>query len=95
MELFKRHNKIKKPSQFNPHRFWTILICIFFVALIAELLYFSWFFIRTTEALDAPALPSLETNTLKIDSMEKRIKAVEDSIESRTGATQNTGPVVQ
>jgi hypothetical protein len=95
MELFKRHSKIKKPMQFNPHQYWTILLCGFFVALIAELLYFSWFFMSTTEALDAPSLPSLETNALKIDSMEKKIKAVESAIQSRTGASQNTGPVVQ
>jgi hypothetical protein len=87
--------KIKKPTRFNPHQYWLVLLCGFLVILTAELLYFSWFFLHTTKALDAVVLPNLETNAPKIKNMEKKLDTIEAAVQDRTKTSQNESPVVQ
>lgn len=89
MQLFsKTQNKkvvVKKHKRFNPHRFWIWLLCSGVVLLTAELIFFSWFFLRVTKALDEPVLPSIETNAGKINRMKTRLDKVEKAIQDRTG----------
>jgi hypothetical protein len=83
---------LKNVRRFNPHRYWTLLLAVCMVVLVAELAYFSWFFLDMAKRLDAPAVPSLETNAAKIRRMERTLRGVEEGIRTRTG--EGLGPEV-
>ena len=85
---FPKHKKhiSKEHTSFNPHIYWIWLLCLGVILLTAELLYFSWFFLETTKVLDAPALPTLETNSVQINRMQQRLDTVEKAINQRTGS---------
>lgn len=105
---FKKEKKItvSKEKRFNPHVFWLWYISIFVLVVIAELIFFSFYFINTTKTLDAQVQPNLETNASKIKSMQKAIDKIDEAIKGRVGenkkevqtpttTSQNTSPVVQ
>lgn len=74
-----------KKKRFNPHTLWTACCIGFVILVILELCYFSWYFMQTTVALDAPATPSLETNGAKIQSMQKILDETESALHDRAG----------
>lgn len=85
-----------KKRRFNPEHTWAIFCSVFILAVMALLVYFSWYFIGVTERLDAPGTPTLEINADKIMTMEQTLDMVEGVVQSRTGeSSQNTLPVVQ
>jgi hypothetical protein len=96
---FISHKKTSAPKKFrvDARRYWVFLLSGFVLILAAELIYFSTIFMHTSERIEAPASPTLETNDLKIRRMQTKLKAVEDAIQNRTGApsSQNNSPVVQ
>ena len=87
MKLFthKNPNRIKKNGRINPHRYWSFLFSGFIIVLTLQLLYFSWYFLRTTKILDAPAVPTLETNAQKITAIEKKLEKIEAAVQDRVG----------
>jgi hypothetical protein len=89
LKKIKKH-KFKEISRLNPRHYWLWLLCSTILLVSIELFYFSWFFIKTTDKLDAPAIPTLETNSVQINRMKSRLDAVEKAIQERTGATQNS-----
>lgn len=91
------HIPAQRHRSFNPHQFWVYFLSAVVLVLSAELLYFSWFFTETVRALDAQAVPTLETNGATIKSMEDRLDMIEDAIQKRTGAvsSQKYVPVVE
>jgi hypothetical protein len=54
------------------------------VVLILLLVGSSWYFARVTKELDAPGTPVLETNAVKIQTMQEVVDRVEGAIEKRT-----------
>ena len=85
LELHKKalaHNR----TRINPHRYWIVILCAFVLLMAGELVYFSWFFLKTTRSLDAPAEPNLSTNAAVIRTMNKNLDVVEEAIETRTGS---------
>jgi hypothetical protein len=80
--------------QFNIEKMWTYLVCIFFLLIAGGLFYSSWLFRTTTGRLDEPALPTFESNSSQLRSIEKDIVLVEAAISSRVGEKEEV-PVAQ
>ena len=107
--FFKKTKKtFRKEKRFDPHHFWVWYIAVFIMAITAELVIFSGYFLRTTHTLDAPVVPTLATNAVKIKSMQKSIEKIDTALKQRTGEkntpqpalpqkppSQNQSPVVQ
>ena len=74
-----------KKKRFNPYTVWTMCCVGFVVVVIAELVFFSWYFLQMTATLDAPVQASLETNAGKIKSMERMLEEVETALKERAG----------
>lgn len=53
--------------------------------MIVELLAFSWYFVHITAKLDAPAMPTHETNAAAITSINKALDTVETALKDRSG----------
>ena len=92
---FLKHNKraTLKQKRFNPHHFWIWYIGIFVLLVIFELMFFSWYFLHITTALDAPAAATLQSNASKIKKMQKTIDTIDAALKERVGepsATPNT-----
>ena len=66
-------------------RYWTWLVCTFFLLLTGALLYSSWLFIRTAQSLDAEALPTFENNGSRIRAIDADVTEAERAIRGRTG----------
>lgn len=83
--------------RFNPHTYWVWLLCVSILLLTAELVYFSIVFLKTTTALDSPALPTLETNRTQINRMKKKVETVKEALKERAGITtsQNIPEVIE
>ncbi len=93
----------KTPTQ-NPRSYttltqWTWLVCTFFVLLTGALLFSSWLFLGMTESLDAPALPTFESNAARIRAIDASVLATEEAIIARVGqeesASQNGVEVIE
>jgi hypothetical protein len=100
MKFISHRKKVfHKAKRFNPHQYWNIFCVAFVIVLIAELCYYSWYFMVTTETLDAPVAAVLETNASKIKSMQQTLDTVEKALRDRAGVTiessQNNTSVVQ
>ena len=97
--LKKRKRKAKEHTEINSRLYWMFLITFFVLTLTGEMIYFSMYFVRINKKLDAPAMPTLETNAARISSMKKRLEAVDEAIMSRTGkireSSQNNSSMVQ
>lgn len=99
--MFKQSKKtiVQHLRALSTLRYWTLLVCTFFLLLTAILLFSSWLFIRTTESLDAEVLPTFESNAAHIRAIEADIVEAERAIRERTGggetASQNRDEVVE
>ena len=96
--------KVKNQTAHNPRtnsalRYWTWLVCTFFILLTGALLFSSWLFMHTSESLDAEALPTFENNSARIRGIEADVAEAERAIQERTGeegvASQNSTEVVE
>jgi hypothetical protein len=88
--LLKHHKKIitvRKQARFNPHKYWVVFFTWFMIILIGELGYFMWYFKVTTNKLDEPAVPSVQTNAAIITAMHKSLDATEAAVRERIGDT--------
>lgn len=79
--------KHKKDGRINPHRFWEFFVAAFIFALIIEIVGFTYFFIVSSQKLDAPVVPRLDTNVSQIKKIENSIKKTEDAVSARTSQT--------
>ena len=88
MKLFSHNTKtFHKKHRLNPANAWIALCTVSIVVLIIELCYFSWFFVYTTNSLDTPATPDLQTNAEKIQKIERIVTTVERAVGERAGAS--------
>lgn len=86
MKFISHRKKVfHKAKRFNPHHYWNIFCVAFVIVLIAELCYYSWYFMVTTEILDAPVAAVLETNASKIKNMQRTLDEVETALRDRAG----------
>ncbi|HEY0980455.1 MAG TPA: hypothetical protein VGE18_03565 [Candidatus Paceibacterota bacterium] len=81
----KLYTGAQNPRTYSTMRYWTVLVCTFFILLTAALLFSSWLFIHTTESLDAEALATFENNSARIRGIEADIAEAERAIRERTG----------
>ncbi len=95
----KKHGvKHKKDGRINPHNLWILFLTIFLLLLIVEIIGFTYLFVNSSDHLDAPVEPKLDTNTSQIKKIEKSIQKTEEAILLRKGqgvSSQNTTPIVQ
>ncbi|MDQ5931294.1 MAG: hypothetical protein QG674_460 [Patescibacteria group bacterium] len=95
----KKHEiKHKKDGRINPHRLWILFLTIFLILLIFEIIVFTYFFVNSSKHLDAPVVPSLDTNTSQIKKIEKSIQNTEKAVSNRKGevvSSQNDSSIVQ
>lgn len=86
--LKKKQVDLRKHDRFNPHLFWRKLLIGWACALVLVFSYFTWFFMETSTALDAPVVPQTSENSVKIKSMQREVDSIEQIIQARTGTAK-------
>ena len=76
--------KHKKDGRINPHRFWIFFVTIFILVLTVEIVFFSYFFVVSSNKLDIQVTPKLDTNSGQINKIENIIIKTEEAVSSRT-----------
>lgn len=92
---FSKKTTIFKKKRFNPHTLWSIFCAGFLAILTLTLVFSSWYFVKTTEVLDAPVTASLETNTKSIEKMKRNLEMTESALYERTGTDMGTSQNIE
>lgn len=90
--------KHKKDGRINPHRLWIAFLSFFVLALTITIIVCTYFFVISSQALDAPVAPRTDTNIGQIKKIEQSIQKTEDAVSARqtaSPASQNSASIVQ